>query len=125
MRKKKQDANQQNDGKIMDVSASMKGTLRFDDPVNLRINGEFEGTLDTKGTLVVGSKANIKANITVESISVAGVVDGDIKAFSGLTLDATARLTGDVETPRLSIAEGAVLNGRVQMKSGASSNGSF
>lgn len=123
--KKKTEIAPQSDNKMMDVSASMKGTLRFDDPVNLRINGEFEGTLDTKGTLVVGNKANIKANITGEIISVAGTVDGDIRAFSSLTLDATARLTGDVETPKLSIAEGAVLNGRVQMKGGDASNGSF
>ena len=33
--------------KFLDVNATMQGTLRFDDPVNLRINGKFEGTLDT------------------------------------------------------------------------------
>ena len=39
MRKKKQD--QEHEDKVLDVNASMQGTLRFEDPVNLRINGKF------------------------------------------------------------------------------------
>ncbi|MBU1783819.1 MAG: polymer-forming cytoskeletal protein, partial [Candidatus Omnitrophica bacterium] len=59
--------------KVLDVNAAMQGTLRFDDPVNLRISGKFEGTLDTKGKLMVGNKAEIKANITGEIIHIDGV----------------------------------------------------
>ncbi len=39
--------------KILDVDASMQGSLTFRDPVNLRIHGKFEGSLDTKGQLTV------------------------------------------------------------------------
>ena len=45
--------------KVLDMNATMQGSLRFDDPVNLRISGKFEGTLDTKGNLMVGEKADI------------------------------------------------------------------
>ncbi|MFC1548429.1 polymer-forming cytoskeletal protein [Candidatus Omnitrophota bacterium] len=114
MRKKK-DARLQTDDKVLDVHAGMQGTLRFDDPVNLRINGKFEGTLDTKGMLMVGQKADINANITGESVSIAGVVNGNIKAFTSLNLESTARLNGDVETPKLTVHEGAVLNGSLNM----------
>ena len=107
--------------KFLDVNASMQGTLRFDDPVNLRINGKFEGTLDTKGKLIVGNKADINANIIGENISVAGSITGNIKATKILQLDATARLMGDVETPRLVIEEGAIINGNVQMTGSGSS----
>ena len=31
--------------KILDVTASMQGTISFKDPVNLRILGSFEGKL--------------------------------------------------------------------------------
>ena len=53
------DKKQPNDsqGKILDVDASMQGTLSFKDPVNLRINGRFEGRLITKGTLTIGDRA--------------------------------------------------------------------
>ena len=69
--------NIQSEDKVLDVNASMQGTLRFDDPVNLRISGNFEGTLDTKGKLMVGDKAIIKANITGEYVSIAGDVTGN------------------------------------------------
>ncbi len=119
MRKRREEA-QQAETKVLDVNASMQGTLRFNDPVNLRISGKFEGTLDTKGVLMVGQKAEIKANITGESISIAGIVSGNVKATKVLRMEASARLNGDVEVPRLSVAEGAVLNGRLRMSSSVS-----
>jgi len=66
MRKKKTETTtHQAEEKFLDVSASMQGTLRFDDPVNLRISGKFEGTLETRGKLYIGAKADIKANTMV------------------------------------------------------------
>ena len=114
---------EQAEDKVLDVNASMQGTLRFDDPVNLRINGKFEGMLDTKGKLMVGDNADIRANITGEEISVAGNVSGNIKAAMVLRLDSSAVLNGDVETPRISIQEGAVLNGNLRMTQDQSSAG--
>jgi len=123
MRKKREQQVQQTEEKVLDVHAGMQGTLRFDDPVNLRINGRFEGTLDTKGMLMVGHKADIKADITGESISIAGVVNGRIKADKILKLESSARLNGDVDTPKISIQEGAVLNGQLRMgEAGTSGN---
>ena len=118
MRKKKEEIKENAGDKILDVTASMRGTLCFGDPVNLRINGKFEGTLDTKGMLMVGEKADIKADIKGESISIAGQVVGNIKAETVLKLEGNARLNGDIETPRISIAEGAILNGQVTMTQG-------
>jgi excisionase family DNA binding protein len=115
MRRRKQEEKQQVEEKVLDVSAAMQGTLRFDDPVNLRINGRFEGTLDTKGNLMVGREASIKADITGESISIAGIVSGNITATNILKLDASAKVSGDIEAPKLSIQEGAILNGQIRM----------
>ncbi|MBU1084583.1 MAG: polymer-forming cytoskeletal protein, partial [Candidatus Omnitrophica bacterium] len=115
MRRKKIDNTQQVSDKMLDVNASMQGTLRFDDPVNLRISGKFEGTLDTKGILMVGEKADIKANIVGEEILVSGQVFGNIKAGKSLRLESSAVLNGDIETPILSIGEGAFVNGRIKM----------
>ncbi len=113
------------DEKILDVNATMQGSLRFDDPVNLRINGRFEGMLDTKGKLMIGEKADIKANITGESISIEGNVNGNIKVTKVLKLGKTARLNGDVETPALAVQEGAVLTGQIRMEAGKSSGWSM
>jgi len=101
--------------KILDVDASMQGTLVFKDSVNLRINGRFEGVLNTKGSLMIGEQAVVNADITGESITVAGNVTGNINALKSLKLIAPARVTGDISTVSLSIAEGATFDGNSKM----------
>ena len=102
--------------KILDVDASMQGSLTFRDPVNLRINGKFEGSLDTKGQLTVGENAHVQASIVGEKIIVSGKVFGNVVASDSLSLTQTAHLIGDIRTPILSIAEGALLQGKCQMQ---------
>lgn len=101
--------------KILDVDAAMQGTLVFRDPVNLRINGRFEGSLDTKGNLTIGEKASVEAKISGESIVIAGTVKGDVVAKKELRLASSARMIGDIETPVLSVIEGALLQGNCRM----------
>jgi len=101
--------------KILDVDASMQGTLIFKDSVNLRINGTFEGVLNTKGSLMIGEHAVVNADITGESIIVAGKVKGNITALKDLKLISPARVIGDIRSPLLSIAEGAVFDGTSRM----------
>ena len=113
---RKQDAE-----KVLDVDASMQGTLVFKDSVNLRINGRFEGVLNTKGNLMIGEHAAVNADITGESIIVAGTVTGNITALNSLKLIAPAKVTGDIKTPSLSIAEGATFDGNSNMSGKAPS----
>ena len=102
----------QKEEKILDVNAAMKGSLVFSDPVNLRINGKFEGSLDTKGNLIIGEDAAVKANIIGEKVTVSGMVKGDIRATDTVRLLSSARIAGNIEAPKLSIEEGAVFNGK-------------
>jgi len=102
----------------LEVDASMTGTLAFKDPVNLQINGRFEGALDTKGHLAIGEKAQVKATIKGESITVRGAVTGDITATDRLELLSTARVTGKVISPRVSMEDGAILQGTLEMSGG-------
>jgi excisionase family DNA binding protein len=101
--------------KILDVDAAMQGTLNFKDPVNLRINGKFEGTLETRGNLTVGATAFVAAQITGDNIIVGGRVKGTITARERLTLLPTAIIEGDIFPARLNVAEGAILEGKCTM----------
>ena len=101
--------------RVLDVDASMQGSLVFNDPVNLRINGRFEGTLNTKGNLMIGENAVIDADISGDSIVIAGKVTGTIRAVKELKLIAPACVVGEVNTPVLSVAEGAIIDGIVRM----------
>jgi len=116
----KKDAQKDQDTKILEVAASMQGSLVFKDPVNLRINGSFQGSLDTKGTLIIGEKAVVKATIVGETVRIAGEVIGDVKASEELELIAPGRLIGDLETPVLVVREGAVIQGKLNMIEAAS-----
>lgn len=101
--------------KILDVDASMQGTLSFKDPVNIRINGKFEGILETKGNLTVGQTAIILADIVGDNIIIGGRVKGKLTAKERLTLLPTAIVEGDIYPAKLNIAEGAILEGRCSM----------
>ena len=101
--------------KMLDVDASMQGTLSFKDPVNLRINGKFEGTLETRGNLTIGPAASINADIVGDNIIDGGRVKGKITAKERLTLLPTAIVDGDIFSVRLNIAEGAVFEGNCSM----------
>ena len=101
--------------KSIEISAQMQGTLSFKDPVNLRINGNFNGVLQTRGTLTIGSTAFVEADINGDNIVIAGKVRGNIVAQTMLVLMPGSVLTGDITTPKLNIVEGAVFQGRCQM----------
>ena len=101
--------------KILDVDADMQGTLSFKDPVNLRINGKFEGNLDAKGNLTIGSTAVVLADIVGENVIIGGRVKGKIIAKERLTFLPTAIVEGDIHPARLNVAEGAIFEGRCIM----------
>lgn len=101
--------------KILDVDASMQGTLSFKDPVNLRINGRFEGNLNTKGNLTIGQTATVFADIIGDNIIIGGRVRGTVTAKERLTLLPTAMVEGDIYPVKLNVAEGAILEGGCSM----------
>lgn len=101
--------------KILDVDAAMQGTLNFKEPVNLRINGRFEGSLITRGNLTIGPEASVLADIVGDNIIVGGKIKGRITAKERLTLLPQAIIEGDIYPARLNITEGAIFEGRCSM----------
>ena len=112
-----------NEEKILDVDASMQGSLVFKDPVNLRINGSFEGRLDIKGSLTIGENAAVRADINGEEIAIAGRITGNIKAQKQLRILSSAHIVGDITTPVLAVESGAIMQGKCQMLSHPSKKG--
>lgn len=101
--------------KILDVDAAMQGTLSFKDAVNLRINGKFEGNLDTRGNLTIGPSAFVSADIVGDNIIIGGKVKGRITARERLTFLPTAVVEGEIYPAKLNVAEGAIFEGRCLM----------
>ncbi|MEA3328893.1 MAG: polymer-forming cytoskeletal protein [Candidatus Omnitrophota bacterium] len=116
MRKKEKEEPRGTEG-VLNMDASMEGSLIFKDPVNLQINGDFKGKLDTKGNLTIGEHADVQADIVGENIVIAGRVVGQIKASKELNIVPPADVKGDIQTPRLGVTPGAVLEGKCRMLS--------
>jgi excisionase family DNA binding protein len=103
------------DEKVLDVDASMQGTLAFKDPVNLRINGKFEGNLETKGDLTIGVTAIVFADIVGDNVTIAGRVKGKIIAKDKLMLLSTAVVEGEIFPTKFIVADGALFEGKCTM----------
>ena len=107
---------------VLNMDAAMEGKIVFKDPVNLRINGNFRGNLDTKGKLTIGENAEVNADISGESIVIAGRVNGAVVASEELSIVSPANIKGDIQTPRLAITPGAVFEGNCHMISDQASS---
>lgn len=103
------------DSRVITVDSDMQGSLSFKDPVHLCINGRFEGTLESKGILEIGESASVDATITGDDIQIGGKVKGEISATKKIVLLEHAVVEGNLRTPVLSIAEGAVFQGKCSM----------
>lgn len=98
--------------KVINIDADMEGTLKFSNPVTLKINGKFSGDLEAIGTLVIGEKAEVKAKtIKGESINIFGKVKGDIICSKRLELSPPAEVVGDIKAAQLIVKEGVMLKG--------------
>lgn len=82
---------------------------------DLKIAGNVEGDLKASGDVTVDATASIQAAIEGANISVRGQVTGNVTARKRLTLGGSGRLNGDVRVGRLTVEDGATLNGNVTM----------
>jgi cytoskeletal protein CcmA (bactofilin family) len=99
-------------------SITIKGDLSGNE--DLQIDGSVEGRIDLPNNqLTIGSEGRVKAEVHAKSVVVIGHVTGNLSAADRIQVEATGIVDGDVKAPRLVIEEGAMLNGAVEMTSGA------
>ncbi len=111
------------EGKMNSVIAKgckINGTIVVSEGT-LRIDGEFEGTVQVPDTLVIGKDGRVKAEIKVKNAVVGGTVVGNIDAKEKIELQAGSRLEGDIKTTRLVIDEGVFFEGNCKMSPGTES----
>lgn len=98
---------------FLGAGSRFEGKLEFDEIV--RLDGDFIGEVNSKGALIIGELATVKAEVNVENLTISGKFKGNIKARCKVELKKPAQVEGNIETPSLSIEEGVVLNGSVTM----------
>jgi len=93
----------------------MRGEMSCD--VSVRVDGEFDGELVTKGRLVVGPNGVVSGSIRCRQCEVEGKLDGDVVVDELLAMKNGAKIEGDVKYGQLSVEEGAVVTGSLQLAS--------
>lgn len=79
---------------------------------NLHIDGRVDGDV-TCGSLIIGNSGQVNGNITADDAKIAGTVTGTVAA-KVLTIESTARITGDLSYDSVSVETGAQVDGRVK-----------
>jgi len=103
-------------GNVATIGKSIvfKGDLSGDE--DLQIDGLVDGGIQLANhQLTVGDTGRAQAQLYAKSVVVIGQVTGNITATELVELQSSAIVEGDIHTPRLVIADGAVLNGTVEM----------
>ena len=106
-------------------SISIKGDLTGNE--DIVIEGKVEGKVELPNNqLTIGANGQVKAEINAKAVIVVGRVAGNVRGTERVEIQATGIVEGDVIAPRLVVAEGAVVNGSIQMtsKPGAAAHGS-
>ena len=95
-------------------SITLKGDLSGNE--DLVIEGHVEGRVDLPNNqLTIGANGSCSAEVHAKTVVVVGKVTGNVSATERIEIQATGLVNGDVSAPRLVVAEGAVVNGSIEM----------
>ena len=98
---------------ILARGTKINGDLETDG--DIRIDGRVVGKVLAKGKVVVGTEGYVEGEIKCKNIDVSGELKSDVHADEMTVLKATARLIGNVVTPKISIEPGALFVGQCKM----------
>ena len=103
---------------VNDVSRIAAGTVfkgELTSPGDIRIDGEFEGKIFSKGRVVVGEKAQFKGDIVCVNLDFYGTMTGNFFVKDTLTLKSNCKVDGALSTKRLQVELEAQFNGSCRM----------
>ena len=99
---------------LLGIGTTIEGSLAFKDTI--RLDGSVNGKIfSEKGTLIIGERAVVEAQIRVGTAIVKGTVNGHIQASERIDVYPPAKITGDIQAPVISIETGVFFNGNCSM----------
>ncbi len=104
---------------IIGDDVEITGTVNSSSDVQFA--GTLNGDLNCSGNAVIAKSATIKGNVSANGATVEGKITGNVEAKDRIELKATARLTGDIKSKRLTVEDGVTFVGKAEVTpSGAS-----
>ena len=97
----------------MGEGAVFNGSLSFEGTV--RIDGKFEGEVNTDDTLIIGETGHLRAEIFAGTVICLGRVEGTIIASKKVEIHSNSRVVGNIKSPALYIELGGILDGSCDM----------
>jgi cytoskeletal protein CcmA (bactofilin family) len=97
---------------LIGANTSFKGDIATKG--TLRIDGTLEGNAQADW-LIIGEKGRMAGNAAARGVIVGGKLEGNITAKETVEIKAKGNVHGDVYTPKLSVMEGGLINGRTNM----------
>ena len=98
---------------IVSEDVEIVGTVKSGGTIH--IDGKLNGDLSCSGDAIVGKKATIRGNVSVNSTTVMGQVHGNIIAKDRIELKSSARVNGDIKSKRLSVEDGVTFIGKSEV----------
>jgi len=80
-----------------------------------RVDGNVLGDVKAKGRVVIGERARMKSNVSGTSVTVGGVVFGNVIASERIVILGTGLVMGDIITRRIQADEGCLIHGKVRV----------
>ena len=97
------------------ADASIDGNIEFKGTI--RVDGAVKGKISSNsGTVVVGEKAVVNAEVYVNVAVIMGELNGTINAKERIEVYPPGRVGGDIHAPVISIEPGGVFNGNCEMQ---------
>ena len=91
----------------------LEGTLTSRE--SICVEGTVRGKILCEGSVIVGPKGRVDADVYAETVLVGGEVNGNIVSKSKLEITTNGKLRGDIKTGSLIVAEGVLFEGKCQM----------
>lgn len=82
---------------------------------SIQIEGRVEGEILSEGDVLLGKSGSVKGDLHVNSVTVAGTIQGNIHAQDRIELKSTARLLGDIKSKRLAVEDGVTFVGKSEV----------
>lgn len=98
---------------VLGPTLCFKGDLSAQEDFILQ--GRVEGSIRQAQRIVIATGGVVVGNIHARVAVVDGNVEGDLHGLESVTVTKTGRVMGNIFAPRVSLVDGAVFNGRIDM----------
>ncbi len=98
---------------VIGASMAIKGEIRTQE--ELFIDGDVEGTVESKSLLTVGPNGKVRANIKAREVIVFGSVRGNVDVVEKVAIRDNGSVIGDIKTAGISIDDGSYFKGSIDI----------